>query len=226
MGTESRQFEIASKIGELEGSISTLNQRLGEHLASFSSDQFQQVINSFSDKVNCVQPSIMTTKNKITFSGKSTEDVDDFVDQIGYLAIANKNTEEQKYAQTLLSLKGPALQWFKTQKPESFVDTDNKVSAKLLHKALKDRFKPDNVPGDVMMTIMSSKMLASENVDSFLTRVLPLFEKLNIDEGLQAGILVNLFVPHISNILKIKGDLNTLAEVERYARRAQDMKGN
>ena len=234
--TTSRQFEVAEKLGELEGTIASLGKRLSDHLASFSppdlSNQFEQVlVNTLqSEKLSLAStpPAVvtMTTKNKITFSGQSTENVDDFVDQIGYLAIANKYTEEQKYAQTLLSLKGPALQWFKGQDAEKdYKGTDGKLSATLLHTALKSRFKPDNVPGDVMMTIMSSKMLPSETVDSFLTRILPYFSKLSsVDEEIQAGILINLFVPQISDVLRVKGDLNTLAEVERFARRAQDMK--
>ena len=222
----SRQFDIAQKLGELEGSI----QHLGENLAATTgslSDRFEKLlVNTFQPEggVPCFQSVTMTTKNKITFSGKATECVDNFCDQLGYLSIANKYTDEQKYAQTLLSLKGPALQWFKGQDETTFKGADGKLSPKLLHVALKARFKPDKRPGDLMMKIMDDKMRPTETVDQYLDRILPLFEWLDMDESLQAGLLQNGFLPYIRNELKIKGDLNTIAEVERFARRVQDMK--
>ena len=163
----------------------------------------------------------MTTKNKITFSNKDSENVEDFLRDMDYLSLANNWKPPQVYANVVISLKGQALAWFKVQDTSQF-KVNGEYSVDALKKALKERFAKEINPADIVFRITEHPQRFGESCETFLTRILPEFQKLEISEHLQAGLLIGGFRKNIRDKLKMK-DCKTIPEIEKWSRRFEDM---
>ena len=140
----STQFKYAVKIGELEGKLAVLQSKLKTSSSDpLCSDQAPTVI-------------MATAKNKITFSDKDSENIDNFLKDFSHLRMANKWDDNQEYGHILCSLKNQAASWYKNQ-DESKFKTSGKFDVELLKTELKTRFKKDVLPGDIMFRIMDNR---------------------------------------------------------------------
>ena len=90
--SKSREFLISQEIGELKGLVSSLQDKVTD-LEGNKTD-----ILNFDTK-----PVIMasTAKNKLTFSGRENEDIEEVLTRIEFMTVANSWNDQQKFGQIL-----------------------------------------------------------------------------------------------------------------------------
>ena len=74
------------------------------------------------------------------------------------------------------------------------------------------------------MQVFEEKMKRGESIDSYCTRSLAIMCKMDeIDEKIKVGMLINGMIPVIRDQIKIKGDLDTIEEVTKFARKMEKL---
>ena len=205
-----RSFHFVEKIARLEGTVETLLDRI----------KFLEEKECNSETVHSIT---MAAKNKLSFSGRIGEDVDDLITQLKYLKLANNWKDEQLYGQCLVTFRGDCLRWFQGQDEETQFYENGKPSFVKLSAALKARFKKDLTEGDILYKIFDLKQKRGESVDDYMSKMFKEFAELkDVKDEVKVSLLINGFLPTIRDQLKLKSDLK-LSDVELWARRVQDM---
>ena len=209
--TDSEKFDFAVRCGELEALVENLKSKVSQY----------ESVNL--EGVDAHLTTTMSAKNTITFFGKAEEDVEDVCSKLNFLKLANNLDDSKFFGNILLSLKGQAFTWYQAQDAEKDFYTSSKPDPTKLLDALKKRFKKDILPGDVLFRVTDNCMKLDESVDNYLQRVVPDLIKLGLTPAVEASILVNGFVGQIKDQLKLRDDLKSIDEVERWARRIELM---
>ena len=200
-----RSFNFAEKIGKLEGTVEGLQSRFD--------------ILALGDRSSADTMS----KNKLSFSGRAAENVEDLIVQLKFLKLANNWSTDQLFGNTLVTFKGDALSWYKSSDQSTFLK-DGKPDFDLLVTALKDRFKSHQTQGDILYAIFDNKQKIGEPVAEYVSRMLPMFAKVtDIAEEVKVSLLVNGFVSAVGDQLKLRSDLTDVAQVELWARKLEAM---
>lgn len=229
----SRKFKLVEKLGEIEGQLELLQRNY--KAISTSVKPFQSELSNVVAAIDSKTLSMATSsKNKLTYHGRPDENIDELLDQLDFLKIANNYTESQLFGNALLTLKSDALRWYKQQikdDPKKFTKTVKvkEVETEIgdfdkLAKALKERFQADVTSTDLFVQVFDEKMKRGESVDAYCTRSLDTMSKMSdISESIKAGMLINGMVPSIRDQLKLKDDLGTCEKVLKYARRIEKL---
>ena len=118
---ESREFELIAQLGRVEGGVNALLARqknLEALVAALDLDPPEQAD---------VTVAMATTKNRVTFSGKSHERVADFLDHMLTLQVANNYSDLQLSGQTIIALRGEAESWYHREVDKATLKTDDKL---------------------------------------------------------------------------------------------------
>ena len=229
----SRSFKVVEKLGEIEAHLSLLQKNYSTISNSVQSIKPELV--TVSEAVSVIEPKTMASaKNKLTFHGRQDENVDDLLDQLQFLKIANNYNDTQLFGNALLTLKSDALRWYKgeiAKDPKKFVKTVKvkEVETEVgdyskLEKALKERFAADVTSTDLFVQVFDQKMKRGESVDAYCSRALAIMDKMsNIDDSVKVGLLVNGMIPTIKDQLNLRTDCTTIENVLKYARRLEKM---
>ena len=206
--TFSRQFEVAEELGTLRGLVEVLTDRVN----SLSVDTKPNAINMAS-----------TAKNKLTFSGRPDEDIDELITRIEFMTLANNWNNEQLFGQILCTLRENALRWYSSKNVDDFKSDDKNDPAKL-KAALKERFKSVLTQGDIMQKAFEEKQKPGESVDVYISKMLPRLAKLdNLSEDYKVSMLINGFLPVVSDQLKLRSDLTSIEAVEKWAKKVESL---
>ncbi len=209
--TVSRSFDVANEIGELHGLLEAVNSRC-DTLDSLL-EQNSETLALLTDTPKTVT---MSCKNKITFSGKSQERVEDFISHMSNLALANGWTDLQTAGQTVVALTGESQSWYLNILDHTKVETEGKLDFGKLCTELKARFTSAFSPTDLLSEVLAIKQDIGESVDDYLARIVPKVALLDLSEEMKAGLVVRNFTSGIRMELELR-DLKKVADVEHLA---------
>ena len=231
----SRQFGIVEKLGKIEAHLSTLSSNYKQINSSVQA--IQPDLEDVVESINAIEPieipKMAMVKNKLEFHGRQSENINDLLDQLQFLKIANNYTDAKLFGNALLTLKSDALRWYKgetTKDPKKFLTkttvqgTEKEVGDfSKLEAALKERFVSDVTPTDLFVQLFDDKMRRGETVDAYITRSLAELDKIKIEDSMKVGLLINGMIPVIRDQLKLRSDCTTIKDVQHWARKIEKM---
>ncbi len=222
--TESRQFDILSELGSIKGLISSILKRSKENTESVyrSSDEIISVLHELPVQTT------MASSIDVTYSGRSDENIDEVIKKLGYMKLANKWTDDQVVGHLLCSLRNDALSFFESQDIDTFKEgegANRKFSLNVFATKIKAAFPTDVSSADLMLDVLNCKQSKGQTVDDFLNVILPKINLLkDVNDDLKNSILINNFLPVISDYLKLQGDkVKTQADIIMWSRKIQKM---
>lgn len=214
--TVSRQFDISTALGKIEGLISGL----ADKTVAFR-DTTLACIHCIPDNI-----AIMSAKNKLTYRGSSDDDPEEFIKGLKYLQMANGWNDSKLLGNALFSLKDHARHWYETQPENSFADADDAnhiPKFKNFETKFLAKFKKDETQSDVMCEVLNSKQQRGQSVTDYLSVVLPLLARITgINDEFKCGIVLNGLLPSLKSQLVLK-EVKTLADLELWAKRVEKL---
>ena len=155
--TVSRKFNAAEEIGKLQALV----EKLQNDAVLLKQSVAVEIVQAISD---IPPPSTMAAKNTLSFSGDPNESVDDLINDLRVLKIANNWSNDQLYGQAVCTLKKDAKRWYRNQDVAIFVPTEADGEATKFDKfaaALAAKFKPDRPSGEIVCGVLEIKQKRS-----------------------------------------------------------------
>ena len=141
------------------------------------------------------------------------------------LKLANNYSNDQLFGQALVTLQGDAKWWYQSQPADAFTPGEGARDTQfdLLATALRDKFKLDTTPGDVISEVLALKQTKIQTVDEYISLVLKKFDLApDLSEEMKCSLLIAGFQEEIQDALRLK-DLKTVVDLQRWARRVERM---
>ena len=244
-----RQFDFIQKLATLDAKLEsykedfkTIKTQIDDlniediHtvLTDFDIDTLTDKLDSLTlnESVSQVQTTMESgAKNTLKFGGKCNENVALFLQKIELLEKANGWTKEKYYAQILLSLQDSAMRYYNTavqEDSQKFKTTseDGKTTfddpAKL-RDFLSKTFKASDNFGDVLTRISNDTMRKGESVETYLNRIMPIIETVEMTDEIQRGVILNGLRSDISQTLRLRNDIKSVNDLVTWAKKVEQV---